>query len=458
MQTFLAPNEHCLLIVKEIVNRLKDPENVKAIILDPENRNPDPLFHEYPWGDLSFSGGYPAILLLITELDRLFPDEKWDLVAHSYVLKIKDCIEKQGITTLSLFSGLAGICFAVSQASRGGTRYQKLLNTLNDHLIQGMERHYFIPFREDLQNGKSIAMFLYDVIQGITGIGTYGLTQLPNPTFVQVIQEILHLLVGLTGKMIVEGVQVPAWYQSLEVQIMEDDKKQYPKGNFNLGLSHGIPGVLAFLSVAGLHGITIQGQKEAMQKISDWLKDRRRYAKGSFFWESRIRFEDEIANEPQKPYVQGRDAWCYGTPGVASSLFLAGKALQDEGLKEFAVESLRSVFHRKPEEWNLTGPTFCHGISGLLLITHQIAQQTTFLDLEERVRELKGTLMQFYNPQFPFGFKNMELCKSGGYFEINNLGFLEGSVGVLLTLLTVESLTSWWHAPFLVSDGINHEK
>ena len=103
MVTFLAANEHCVLTVKEIANRLKDPESVKAIVLHPENRNPDPLFQDHPWADLSFSGGYPAILLLFTELDRLFPDEKWDLAAHVYVVKIKEMIEKQGIGNFSLF-------------------------------------------------------------------------------------------------------------------------------------------------------------------------------------------------------------------------------------------------------------------------------------------------------------------------------------------------------------------
>lgn len=457
MVTFLAANEHCVLTVKEIANRLKDPESVKAIVLHPENRNPDPLFQDHPWADLSFSGGYPAILLLFTELDRLFPDEKWDLAAHVYVVKIKEMIEKQGIGNFSLFGGLAGICFALSQASKGGTRYQKLLNVLNDHLIQGMENNYFAAFKDNLQNGKSTSMFLYDVIQGIAGIGVYGITQLPNPNFVQLIQEILRLLVGLTGTVIVEGKEIPGWYLSLEVQVMEEEKIEYPKGNFNLGLAHGIPGVLGFLSVASLHGIIIDGQREAIEKIATWLRARRRFANGSFFWESRIRFEDEISGITTT-YTQGRDAWCYGTPGVVSSLFLAGKALQNNELKDFAVQSLKSVFDRNQEKWNLPGPTFCHGISGLLLITHQMALQSEDLDLKEQVNRLKEILMQFYEPQSPFGFKDRKPCKNGEYFGINNTGFLEGSVGVLLTLLSVEGALSWWHAPFLISDGIIHEK
>jgi hypothetical protein len=66
---------------------------------------------------------------------------------------------------------------------------------------------------------------------------------------------------------------------------------------------------------------------------------------------------------------------------------------------------------------------------------------------------LKKLLWDFYRPEHPFGFKDYNPSHGQGYAQLDQAGLLEGASGVLLTLLSLENPTSWWHAPFLVGHG-----
>lgn len=443
-------------LVKELADRMRDPDAVIKTILDPKNRNNDPphSFATYNyWSDLSLAGGSPGVLLLLSELDRLFPDEKWDAAAHAYVLRIKAAIEMEGVSSLSLYGGLTGVCFALQKASRESTRYKKLIASLNSYLVPEIEKQFFIPLQNNLRNGQPSDAGLYDAIVGLSGIGIYGLNNLSNEPLRVLTERCISLLVDFTQPLEVNKRTLPGWYLPSSMQFLDEDKLRYPKGNFNLGLAHGIPGVLAFLSIASLRGVIVKGQKEAIERVSGWIKDHRRKYRESFFWKSMISYEEEIVGRSSDEKFSGRDAWCYGSPGVTSSLLLAGKALEDKQLQTFTLESFSTIFKRTYEERHLPGPTFCHGIAGLLKITQTMAQAQPNQELENQKKMLIQELLSYYSPMHPFGFQDMEPCKSGGYVGIDQAGLLEGASGILLTLLSLHTASSWWDAPFLISNG-----
>lgn len=440
-------------LIKDLASRMRDPERVKTTVLDPKNRHPHPSKFTHSWSDLALGGGYPGALLLLAELDQQFPSEKWDEAVHAYVLKIRESILSDGIQEFSLYGGLAGLLFALKRSSRNGTRYQKLIKSLDDYLIKNVKDVYFPLLRENLTKKQPSPMPSYDLIGGVTGIAVYCLQQLDEPQFFDVLQEILSILISLVKSIEVDKRQVPGWYTPPSLMFLDEEKTNYPKGNFNMGLAHGIPGILALLSVSSLYGLEVPEQKETIAQLANWIKNQRVECSAGFFWETAIPFERIFSRPNEKRIFSGRDAWCYGTPGVASSLFLAGKAMNDAALKNFSLDSFRDVFKRSVLERRLPGPTFCHGVSGLLLITHQFAKEMQASDLAEHVDLLTEELLQFYQPLSPFGFKNLEPSQGGTLLEIDRADLLEGSSGILLTLLSVCGSTSWWHAPFLISDG-----
>lgn len=441
-------------MIKEIACRMSCPEKVLKTVLNGNNCNPDPyhpLIKQIAWHDLSLSEGYPALLLLFSQLDLLFPEEKWDLVVHSYMLKIKESIERIGIRSSSLFGGIAGCCFAVGQTSRVRGYYKKLYNSLINFLITEVRAQYFPVFKEHLLNGTPIRPSLYEVIQGLAGIGVCALNDLTHPMLSSFLQEILELLVSLVKPIEIQGKWVPGWYVLPEFNMQEETKLRFPLGNFNLGLSHGITGVLAFLAIAYLHNIQVPRQREAIKHIATWLCSKRKRYKNSSYWEAMIPIDYDFNQETQENF-SSRDAWCYGTPGVANTLYLASRALQDEELKKSALTDFQSIFFRTQKEWKIPGPTLCHGIGGLFLITNLLANHSKEKKLFEQKEKLKLMLVDFFNKDHPFGIKDLEPLKNGGFVELDKSGLLEGASGVLLTLLSSEHKISWWHAPFLVGE------
>lgn len=433
-----------------------ESDKVKKIILDPSNIHPDPIFLGMQhWSDLNFVEGYPSLLIFYATLNELSVDRKWDQVVHNYVLKIKESLESFGIIkSSSMYGGLAGVCFAIYLASCNETRYMRLLNKIEIVLLTQVEKDYLIPLKEKLKNGDPCPPELYELIQGLAGIGLYALKRRNDSTMNNLIHEIIHLLNKVTQPISVRGAQVPGWYVPQESLFLQEDRNCYPQGNFNMGLAHGITGVLSFLSIAKLNGVEVDGQMEAIESICLWLQSKRQNLNGLFFWKGHISFEDEINHTMiQDSNIYNRDGWCYGTPGVARSLYLAGKALNRHDIKQFALDSFCSLFHRPLETLLLTGPIICHGMAGLLLITHFMFQDSQDLFLQTQIKRLKNILWSSYNSKSCFGFCDYLPNNKGEYIETQKAGLLEGAAGVWLTLLTTQyqSILPWFF-PFSVND------
>jgi hypothetical protein len=83
----------------------------------------------------------------------------------------------------------------------------------------------------------------------------------------------------------------------------------------------------------------------------------------------------------------------------------------------------------------------------LLLIAQEMSREEGCEDFAVKVGELKEILLSFYKPDAPWGFKDVEACRQGKSCEINKPGFLEGTAGILLTLLASHSK---WHLPLMI--------
>jgi len=436
-------------VILDLAEKMQSPDWVKSKVIDATNQNPDPLMEVSIWNDLAMAGGFTGVLPLYVELDRLYPDDGWDLVAHHYILAIKSSIENDGIANISMFGGLAGICYYIHEASRGGKRYRKILDKLNGKLVDCLKSEYLLPFEKKLDASQPIHPRFYETIQGLSGIGIYFLKTQSLLHSDDLLSKILSLFSRLAVKLQIQGETVPGWYISSEHLFLPEEREAYPNGSFNLGLSHGITGVLAFLSIASINHAVEPGQREAIEMIGNWLRRKRKSFDGRWYWDTTISLEEEV-HERGSVQMKSRDAWCYGTPGVARSLYLAGMALEDQSLQDFALESFTSIFASNREQWDLPGPTFCHGISGLLMITHLMARDSKSTFLHEQVKKLQETLLSYYDPSYLFGFQNYEPMKNGKMARVNRADLLEGTSGVLLTLLSLNSERYYWHHPFLI--------
>ena len=84
------------------------------------------------WASYGFAQGYAGLAVLWGQLDRCFPREGWDAVAHEHL----EIAAHGAVTEMHLmpsaFASLHGLAFAAWYLSRSGTRYRRLIATLEE--------------------------------------------------------------------------------------------------------------------------------------------------------------------------------------------------------------------------------------------------------------------------------------------------------------------------------------
>lgn len=422
--------------IYDLIHRLEDPNEIFQIFAN-----------ESYWDSQSLAEGYPGILILFARLQ--LKDSAYEKVVHKYVLAIKNDLEKRGINNFSLFSGVTGICFALQSAAFKGRKYEKMLNTLHDILFQNIEIAYLSQLRHNLAMKRSSSSTLHDVIQGISGVGCYALENLSDPRFEQLAYEIIRILVKLCDKILVHGFNVPGWHLLSEDLLNSQGFFKSQNGNFNLGLAHGVSGILAFLSIALLKGVKVEGQENAVNKIAGWLLDWSFEENSMIRWPYQVAWEEETGTHP--PLAEAsRDGWCYGVPGISRALYLAGKAINSPKFTEFAKKAFLQLFNRSYREWGAHGFGLCHGVAGILLIAKIMLKEINE-DLKEKITILENHVISSYQPQLPFGFEDIEQVRFPNILKTCSPGFLDGTAGILLTILTKPEDSFKWYTPLMVS-------
>jgi hypothetical protein len=232
---------------------------------------------------------------------------------------------------------------------------------------------------------------------------------------------------------------------------MGDDETAalYPHGNLNCGLAHGIPGPLALMALALSIGTAVPGLEEAIDRSADWLVCHRADDAWGINWPYSVPLTPEGApDRAAAARTPSRAAWCYGAPGVARALWLAGVARRRPEWCNLAIEAMEAVYRRPVAARQIDSPTFCHGVAGLLQITLRFANDTGLPAFARAAVDLFEWLESAYEPESLLGYRNWE---PGGR-RIDQPGLLDGAPGVLLTLLaSCTDVEPSWDRAFLLA-------
>jgi hypothetical protein len=424
-----ATAAEALRVSQLVAERMVDPAHVQETVYAPGNVGL--LDRTHPWNPLSLSHGLPATVLMFGELDRLHPDDGWDTVGRDHVQALIAAIERAGLSAAGSLGGVAGIGFALWSVSRGGTRYQRVITKLNaavGHLGGGL-----LDEAEALRCGT--APGAYDVVQGIAGLVRYLMLWSGDSALSRLRERALEYLTGLARPVIIGGRQVPGWYVSSARQPTAQDQAAFPHGNLNCGLAHGIAGPLAGVAIAHLNGLQVEGHEAALRTLSSWLCDQHGEDEFGPLWPTRIAL-GKSKEAARHSAMETRASWCYGTPGIARALYLAGNALADRALCELAIAGIKGIFERGPRSWDLESPTVCHGLAGLLQVTLRMAHDTHDGALGNHGNLLAEQLAQMFDPSLPFGYRDLERTRDRALW-LDKAGLLDGASGVALTLASV---------------------
>lgn len=409
-------------IVAELAERLLDPEAVAAAATAPDNVDllPGMRTGRSPWGTLGLGEAHAGAALLYGELSH--DDERFRTAAHAHLAAAAQGLGHPPVP--GLFGGAGSLAFAAYAARRSEEDYAGLIDTLDGRVTHQL-RALLTAETERLDAGRAgVSMRTYDVVAGAAGLGRYLL--LRGERHRALLTDTLEYLVRLTGPVEAHGHRVPGWWVPLE----PDQGPQFPRGHFNVGLAHGIAGPLALLSLAWRDGVRVPGQRTAITRISDHLTGHRTE---EGVWPGVITFDAFVGE--QRPHAGHAEmiAWCYGTPGTARALQLAGAALDHAGWRASATDAMAAALGHSLH--TVTDSSVCHGWAGILHITGLMARDSGDARLTERLAVLARALLDAHRPDLPFGYRYDRPQLGAGLKQApHRAGFLEGSAGIALAL------------------------
>jgi hypothetical protein len=430
--------------VKTIAERLSDIDHVLAVVNSPDNVMSFTDEPRSPWSALSLSDGYPAMALLFAELTADDPGYR-QLLHSSLSAGLADGAPTSHI---GLFSGPASLAFAahVGAAATGG--YRTLLSQLDEALTPRVAWHA-ADIRTRIDGGAPVGSWAgYDIINGLSGVGRYLLARYearPEPAVTAALTDVLSTLVAtaLADDVQAGDHRVPSWW----VDHGPTSKPQDVAAHLNLGHAHGLGGPLALLASASRAGLPVPRLDEAIERIVTLLT--RLGATDQFgpYWPDWFSPGQLTGEKPVDWRV--RDAWCYGSAGIARAVYLAGVATGNDEWQELAHRALRAVI--TTEGGVITTFSLCHGWAGLLQIMSRMAHDSAREEYREAADAMAAKVVDGFDHDKPFGYHYTHPNVALGR---DRPGFLEGAAGIALALhfyATGGSARTDWDAALLLT-------
>ncbi|GAA4275923.1 lanthionine synthetase C family protein [Aquimarina mytili] len=285
-----------------------------------------------------------------------------------------------------------------------------------DELLSDLDEYLYGIMMSNIKEGN------YDFLHGAIGYGYYFLKRYRNTKSDVLKERYVEYLLSLV---------------SVLEQISENDKegikwpqvvhKKTEAQEYNFGLSHGISGIINFLS-------RLHQYEEFKNAVETLLKGGTAYL---------VRFENPDSTAfslfPNNVTdttrgVDSRLAWCYGDLGIGLSLRLAAKALKDDELYQTSIRVLKHATQRKTIEQSLVKDAgLCHGSYGNAQIFGRLYRETNDEVFKEAATHWieQGLAMATFEDGYA-GYKAWQGKENEWKNETN---FLTGVAGIGLAIL-----------------------
>ncbi|MFF0740502.1 lanthionine synthetase C family protein [Streptomyces sp. NPDC004111] len=319
--------------------------------------------------------------------------------------------------------------------------YQRALDKLDTQMTADVTRRIDAAHRRlDAQLLPTLAEF--DCIRGLAGHGSHLLRRDPGSP---AMRAVLEYCVRLTEPLTDQRENLPGWWTAGSPS--GRPHPDFPLGHGNLGVAHGIGGVLAVLALAARKGALVAGHHDALRTILAWL-DHWQDPSGQGtvwpYWVTRA----ELRTDRLAPSSPRRPSWCYGTAGLARAQQLAALVLGDTSRQSTAEETLACALHDPAQIEATTDHGLCHGFAGLAHVAARTAHDA-HPQTAERLRTVLPVLLTgVCRPDAVPAEAARALLQD----EEAGPGFLNGASGAALGLMSAATAPhSAWDACLLTS-------
>lgn len=354
--------------------------------------------------DSSLSSGSAGLAVCNAQLAWTRRDRRAAGTARTRLEEAIDVLATEPLTS-SLYSGFTGIAWAAETVDRLLDAEGEDRNGDIDEALTSLLRRY--PDQAP-----------YDLVHGLTGLGVYALARWPRPAAAQCLLGVVEQL-ARRARHDRDGVYwwtPPMW--------KGPQRERYQPGGVDLGVAHGMAGVIPFLARVYRVGLAQQTVRPLLDGAVGWLL---------------AHMVDTVSGPTAPCFVAddiepgpARSAWCYGDPGVAVALLLAARDVGEPAWEAVATALAMGAANRPPDQSGVVDAGLCHGSAGLAHLFNRMYQMTSVPVLADAARFwVERTLEE-------------PACKGPG--------LLEGAAGVALALeaasTTAEPL---WDQILLVS-------
>jgi lantibiotic modifying enzyme len=371
--------------------------------------------------DASLASGSAGLAVCSGQLARTRCDPR---AADAALTRLEEAVDALATEPLisSLYSGFTGIAWAVELVDALlGPEGEDRNGDIDEALTRLLQR-----YPEDAP---------YDLINGLTGLGVYALARWPRPGAAPCVLGVVEQL-ARRARHDRDGVYwrtPPSW--------RGPRRKQYRPGRVDLGVAHGIAGVIPFLARAHRLGLAQETVRPLLDGAVRWL----------------LAHMVDTASGPTVPYFvadgaepgPARSAWCYGDPGVAAALLVAARDAGEPAWAAAATGLAVRAAARPPDQTGVVDAGLCHGSAGLAHLFNRMYQMTAEPVLAGAARFWVERTLELCSAMTPGqGVTLTEAARPAW----NGPGLLEGAAGVALALeaagTTVEPV---WDQMLLVS-------
>jgi lantibiotic modifying enzyme len=276
----------------------------------------------------------------------------------------------------------------------------------------------------------------YDLFEGMAGLGVYALERLSRPSAVRLLEAVIAHLAA-QAEHTEEGAR---FFNPLAIMAPQY-VSLYPRGTYNLGMAHGVSGVIALLGSACQAGVATEQARPLLNASVSWLLARERLAESDF------RFANTYT-----PYQESSDycrlAWCHGDLGVATALLRAARGTGDAAWDSEARRVALSASTRWIDDPRISDAELCHGAAGMGHLFNRLYQATGEERLGEAARYWLSRAMAMHASGAGVG--GYQMIEAGHWF--GHPGFRVGSSGIALALLaSVSTVEPGWDRLLLAS-------
>jgi class I lanthipeptide synthase len=335
----------------------------------------------------------------------------------------------------SFYSGFTGVGWATIHS-------KKLLNLDGPYPNREIDRALGLHLRRSPWRGE------YDLVSGLTGLGVYALEALPNSGAVTLLKRIVAHL----DKSAERSGESFTWLSRPDLP-SADWRNSYPNGCYNLGLAHGVPGVIALLGrICATSENSLRATRTTAAKLLNgamrWLLAQRSGGPNQSV------FPILIGATGEAPAEAPRIGWCYGDLGIAAAVFLAARCVGHTVWTREALRWARQTADPSRRQRGVHDAGLCHGAAGIAHLFNRFYQATGEKCFRDSARDLFRRTLEMRRPGpamagFPARFYKPKI---GNYWSPQP-GLLYGATGVALALLSAATAAEpVWDRILLISN------